>query len=92
MLKLRNVLVLGIIFSVILMLTSCTSDNKPSNTTANQTLKINNDNLFWVSSTLLVDEETGVNYIVVSNLSDGGIMITPRYNADGTLYITNKAD
>lgn len=33
------------------------------------------------------DEETGVEYIVVSTHSDrGGTCITPRFNADGTLY------
>ena len=43
----------------------------------------------------LVDEDTGVNYIVVapSYSSTGnsydGITITPRLNADGSLYVTN---
>lgn len=36
---------------------------------------------------IYVDEETGVNYIVYStNAYKGGI--TPRYNADGTLYVS----
>lgn len=35
----------------------------------------------------LKDEETGVEYIVVSTYSyRGGTCITPRLNADGTLY------
>lgn len=35
----------------------------------------------------LKDEETGVEYIVVNTHSDrGGTCITPRFNADGTLY------
>lgn len=37
----------------------------------------------------VVDHDTGVNYIVVSLMSNGhygGIAITPRLNADGTLY------
>ena len=41
----------------------------------------------------VVDENTGVNYIVVSGelYSDPiGIAITPRLNADGTLYVTGK--
>lgn len=40
----------------------------------------------------VVDEKTGVNYIVVSGelYSEGiGIAICPRYNADGSLYVTN---
>lgn len=35
----------------------------------------------------LKDEDTGVEYIVVSTYNHkGGTCITPRYNADGTLY------
>lgn len=39
----------------------------------------------------VVDENTGVNYIVVSGERYGrpmGIAITPRLNEDGTLYVT----
>lgn len=42
----------------------------------------------------IVDEKTGVNYIVVApNCSDSGnsydgVAITPRLNANGTLYIS----
>ena len=38
----------------------------------------------------VVDDDTGVNYIVVSTERDNGeysIAITPRLNADGTLYV-----
>lgn len=38
----------------------------------------------------LVDEETGVNYVVVSTERGNGeysIAITPRLNADGSLYV-----
>lgn len=38
----------------------------------------------------VVDESTGVNYIVVSGelyQKSVGIAITPRLNADGTLYV-----
>lgn len=37
----------------------------------------------------VVDEETGVNYIVVSKYThDSGTAITPRLNADGSLYVS----
>lgn len=38
----------------------------------------------------LVDERTGVNYVVVENelYHGGGITITPRLNADGSLFVT----
>lgn len=40
----------------------------------------------------LVDEDTGVNYIVVSGelySNSIGLTMCPRYNADGSLYVTN---
>ena len=40
---------------------------------------------------IIVDENTGVNYIVASGELYGksrGIAITPRLNKDGTLYVT----
>lgn len=40
----------------------------------------------------LVDEETGVNYVVVGTEVGNGhrsISITPRLNADGTLYVSD---
>lgn len=51
----------------------------------------------WVSNSgfygctyALVDNETGVNYIVVERNSKygEGVSITPRFNADGTLYVS----
>lgn len=43
----------------------------------------------------VVDEETGVNYIVVSTELPGShrsIAITPRYTAEGTLYIEHSKE
>ena len=34
----------------------------------------------------MIDEETGVNYIVI-RVSNGGLCIIPRYNPDGSLYV-----
>ena len=36
----------------------------------------------------IVDDNTGVNYIVVASDYDGSVAITPRLNADGTLYVS----
>lgn len=36
---------------------------------------------------IVVDEETGVNYIF-HTFSDIGCGMSPRYNADGTLYVS----
>ena len=44
------------------------------------------------SANYVVDEETGVNYIVIvgaeNKFSKPSVSICPRYNADGTLYVT----
>lgn len=39
---------------------------------------------------VVVDEDTGVNYVVVNFYAPNGsgLAISPRYNADGSLYIT----
>jgi hypothetical protein len=41
----------------------------------------------------VVDEDTGVNYVVVGRGQTGvhewSVAITPRLNADGSLYVTN---
>jgi len=37
----------------------------------------------------IIDKETGVNYIVLTRWSTGGeVAMCPRYNADGTLYVS----
>lgn len=55
-------------------------------------LKIWKENENGYSETwCLVDENTGVNYIVVTTGDPrGGVAITPRLNLDGTLYITES--
>ena len=40
----------------------------------------------FVYTGTIVDSKTGVNYIVVDN--DKSIDICPRYNSDGTLYVS----
>lgn len=43
------------------------------------------------STLCIVDENTGVNYIVASVYfygHSGSVAVTPRYNSDGTLYTT----
>ena len=45
---------------------------------------------FYGITYTVVDNETGVNYIVVERNSTygKGISITPRFNADGSLYVS----
>ncbi len=62
------------------------------NAEQNHPLKIWGQNKNGAFSTLnVVDERTGVNYVVVGFSGDekGGVAITPRLNADGSLYVTD---
>lgn len=74
----------GIILGMILIV--------PANAKNEQTrpLKIWYENSNGKMSTYcLVDDSTGVNYIVVSAIGNTGsptVAICPRYNADGTLF------
>ena len=67
-----------------------------STVSAEQTnpLKIWYQNSNGAYHTLLVEDDfTGVNYVVVSTERGNGeyaISITPRLNADGTLYVNKK--
>lgn len=58
----------------------------------NHPLKIWKQNENGYASTWnVVDSNTGVNYVVVSTDAPNGgysVAITPRLNADGTLYVT----
>lgn len=43
----------------------------------------------WYDTSCLIDNDTGVNYIVVNRYGSGSaIAITPRLNADGSLYVS----
>lgn len=46
------------------------------------------DSLMHYDDTIIVDKVTGVNYIVV--ICDG-ISVTPRLNADGSIYISEPS-
>lgn len=65
----------------------------PSSAAQDYPLKIWKENENGAYETLcVVDENTGVNYVVVATEVGNGhrsIAITPRLNADGTLYVTD---
>ena len=61
-----------------------------ANAEQNYPLKVWKHNVNGRYTTLcVVDENTGVNYVVVSGNYDYTVAITPRLNADGSLYITD---
>ena len=82
-----SMLLAGIVVGV--TITACATDVVAEQ---NRPLKIWFENQNGKMQTYcLVDENTGVNYIVVSGelYSHGiGTTITPRLNADGTLYVS----
>lgn len=84
---LRKILVIilcCICCALLIPLTGCTNkpiDNSDSNDNSDSSS-------LSLSMMIYVDEETGVNYIRYSNGTAGGI--TPRYNADGTLYVEDN--
>ena len=44
-------------------------------------------NTSYYDTILVIDEVTGVNYVVIARLGRS-VSITPRLNADGSLYVT----
>jgi flagellar basal body L-ring protein FlgH len=74
----KKVVCLILVLLIICSLCSCTS-NEQEQVKENLKIEQNNTNIrIWI------DEETGVQYIIWRDSYKGGI--TPRLNADGTLY------
>lgn len=79
------VMILAIMVSFVGCGVSIEYKTEEQSTSSNETLK----EVFGNTTTCVytfVDEETGVNYIIYSGYYKGGI--TPRLNADGSLYIS----
>lgn len=85
---------MAVILVIILVMSLTCAIVMPANAAQDYPLKIWKQNENGVFTTLnVVDEKTGVNYIVVSAESYYGdhtftVAITPRLNADGSLYVT----
>lgn len=78
-----------IVLSVILafILGACSSVSVSAEQTNPLKIWYHNDNGCY-GTLCVVDETTGVNYVVAeyNGANGAGIAICPRYNADGTLY------
>jgi len=88
----KKLLLIGCMLSVF-MLSSCGESVKGLNSELKQEKteeNITSGNYVHYSTTVIVDKETGVNYIMAtSNINlNGGVAITPRYNTDGSIYIS----
>ncbi len=85
--KLKTIII-TCIFTLAGFIVGCASETThASNNNNNFEIKYENDKISRQFIYITIDKETGVNYIIASHI-DGGISITPRYNADGTLYIS----
>lgn len=83
----KNIKILGI--SLLLIVTFMLGACSQTQTFADQLnpIKIWLQNENGTTKTyIVVDDNTGVNYIVVGMNNYGGISVTPRLNTDGTLY------
>lgn len=70
----KKILTILLILALILCTVGCAGNTKTQNIG------------FMDATCIVVDEETGVNYIFYKNGYGGGL--APRYNPDGTLYIS----
>ena len=75
-----------ILVMLTILLVGCANDTEASSKIKSIQDRTHND--IDVTFEIVVDEETGVNYIVYNGYKQGGI--TPRLNSDGTLYIEEK--
>ena len=87
----KKKIILVVCFILAFLLGACST----SKVSAEQTwpLKIwkQNDNS-TVSTYCVIDDDTGVNYVVVTAMTYSNaktIAITPRFNADGSLYVSD---
>lgn len=84
--KLKTIII-ACIFTVAGFIVGCASiTTHASDNNNNFEIKYENDRI-RNSIYTTVDKETGVNYIIATH-GEGGIAIIPRYNADGSLYIS----
>lgn len=79
-------LVIGLIFSIIMV--GCCQTQEPTKADDRRfiiTSETHKDSIYYIT---IKDKQTGVEYLTVStNRNDGGVSVTPLYNADGTLKI-----
>ena len=85
-------LMVGIlIWTTVTLLSACATNSTLTTNTVQDSINhtgsienYGNDTRFYI----YIDPETGVNYIVYAAPYKGGI--TPRYNANGSLFVTEK--
>ena len=79
----RKKIICFILTLTIVMLTACGNTDAETKTNYIQDYTFYKNNIEF---TIVVDKETGVNYVVYSGYKNGGV--TVRLNADGTPYVS----
>ena len=80
----RNIILSGTFLLTGVFLGACTTTYAEQESSLKVTGDLNSAN---INTWIVVDEDTGVNYIVFSRFGSGvSVSITPRLNADGSLY------
>lgn len=81
----RNIILSGTFLLTGVFLGACTTTTYAEQESS---LKVTGDlNSANINTWIVVDEDTGVNYIVFSRYGSGvSVSMTPRLNADGSLY------
>lgn len=82
--KFRSIIFATIFIVIGVFIGGCTTNTVSAEQTYPLKIWKQNQN-DWIGTWNVVGENTGVNYIVVDVCSNG-IAITPRLNADGSLY------
>jgi maltose-binding protein MalE len=84
----KKLIIAILAFALILWLVGCEVSNTNTTNTTNTSSTHNSKEKIESGIYIWTDEETGVQYIIYSYKSGYGGMggITPRLNADGTLY------
>ena len=77
----RKKIICFILVAVMVVLTACGNVDAETETIYIQDCSYYEDDMGFE---IVIDKATGVNYIIFEGYKQGGI--TPRYNADGTLY------
>ncbi len=78
----KTIIIFLMMISIVFCLCACESSDEVTNKESNSDIEI------WT------DEETGVQYVIYDSCGRYSGMggITPRFNADGTLFVVAKED
>ncbi len=87
---LRALVAIAVCVAMVMAMTPCevaesSEENKPV-ITEDEEYYVVEKSSYADDTNVIVDKETGVNYFV--KYTDKGVGICPRYNADGTLYVS----